>query len=282
MPDFAYEKPASPVPLDEPAHAPSQDSAVTRLYFRSYRALTAFSRILSAAYVGFWLGILTRAQVLAIGERYYSQERAYWTDEYNKDGLSVWEKRVLERDFSACRRVLVAAAGGGREVLALRKLGHEAHGFEAHPGLVRVANGVLEREGLVPDIQQAPWDHCPDIDETFDGIIVGWGAYMHIRQRDRRITFLRELRERVAPGAPILLSFYSIPKDSRYFRAVARIGNFLARVLRRDPVQVGDCLTPNYTHFFTRERLESELVAGGFEPVSFEHLEYGHAVGRAV
>jgi hypothetical protein len=260
----------------------SRGSGLSRLYFRSYRVLSAFSRVLSAAFVGFWLGVLTRRQLLAIGERHYGRERMYWTEEYNKQGLSVWEERVVERDFSACRTLLVAAAGGGREVLALRRLGYEVHGFEADPGLVRVANGLLEREGMVPDIQQAPWDHCPDIEGTYAGIIVGWGAYMLIRGRGRRIAFLRELRERVTPGAPILLSFYSIPKDTRYFRVIARIGNSLARVLRRDPVQVGDCLAPNYTHFFTKERAESELVAGGFEPVSFEHLEYGHAVGRAV
>jgi len=268
--------------LDDPVDASSQDSALVRIYFGGHRALTGFTNILSTGYTGFWLGVLTHSQLHSLSERRYSQEQQYRTDEWNKRGLFDWERRVVEDSFTGCKRVLVAAAGGGREVLALRLRGMQVEGFESHPELVRFANDLLEREGMVPDIKQAPWDHCPDIDGKYDGVIVGWGAYMHIRGRERRIMFLRELRERAIPGSPILLSFYTTTKDSRYFRAVAQIGNVLARVLRRDPVQVGDCLAPNYTHFFTRKRLESELLEGGFEPISFEHVEYGHSVGRAV
>lgn len=238
--------------------------------------------LLSAVFTGVWLGILSRKQLLSVGGVYYGSERGYWTEEYNNRGLFEWEKRVVDGHFTGCKRLLVMAAGGGREVLALRRLGFQVDGFESDPGLVRFANGLLERKGMIPDIRWAAWDHGPDVDAKYDGVIVGWGAYMLIRGRERRIAFLRELREKAVAGAPILLSFYSTAKDSRYFRGVAKIGDVLARVLRRDRVQVGDCLAPNYTHFFTRERLESELVEGGFEPVSFEHLEYGHSVGRAL
>jgi hypothetical protein len=65
------------------------------------------------------------------------------------------------------------------------------------------------------------------------------------------------------------------------FRRVARIGNLLARVLRRERVEVGDMLTPNFEHFFTREEVESEMIEAGFTPVSFEKVSFGHSVGRA-
>lgn len=163
---------------------------------------------------------------------------------------------MVDRDFKGCKKVLLAAAGGGREVIALRRCGIEIE-----------ANEFLEREGMVPDIKLAPWDGCPDYDLEFDGVIVGWGAYTLIRGRERRIKLLRELRKRVVAGSPILLSFCTRVEGSRYFRGIARIGNLLALMSRRDSVEVGDSLV---------------FKAAGFEVVSFDRMQYGHAVGRAV
>ena len=38
---------------------------------------------------------------------------------------------------------MVVGGGGGREVLALRRLGYEVDGFECDPGLVACANELL-------------------------------------------------------------------------------------------------------------------------------------------
>ena len=46
-------------------------------------------------------------------------------------------------DQVQCKRLLVAGAGGGREVLALYKSGYEVDGFECHPELVALANTML-------------------------------------------------------------------------------------------------------------------------------------------
>jgi hypothetical protein len=104
---------------------------------------------------------------------------------------------------------------------------------------------------------------------------------MHIRGRERRILFLRGLRTRLVTGSPILISFNTRRDDSPYFRGIAVIGNVVAFLLRRSRVEIGDSLVPNYAHYFTKAQLESEMAAAGFELISFESLEYGHAVGRA-
>jgi hypothetical protein len=232
-------------------------------------------------YIGFWLGLLTRGQLHSIGERRYSRDQRYRTDEYNKAGLWDWEQSAFDAHFVDCTRVLLAAAGGGREVIALRRRGIEVEAFESDPDLVRYANRLLEREGMAPDIQRVPWDDSPDGAEECDGAIVGWGAYMHIRGRERRILFLRGLRTRLVTGSPILISFNTRRDDSPYFRGIAVIGNVVAFLLRRSRVEIGDSLVPNYAHYFTKAQLESEMAAAGFELISFESLEYGHAVGRA-
>jgi hypothetical protein len=260
---------------------PKRGSPLIRLYFRSQRLMQHLTLLQSSIFTGFWLGFLTRKQLHDIGEGYFREERFYSTDEWNTRGLFDWEKTSVETHFGDCKKLLVAGAGGGREVIALRRLGFEVDGFDSHPDLIRAANELLAREGMAPDIRAAPWDRCLDTDREYDGVIIGWGAYMHIRGRERRVAFLRELRSKVAVGAPVLLSFYVTSPNSRYFRWVARVGAPLARVLGREPVAVGDCLLPFYAHFFTQERLEAELAAGGFGLVAFELVEYAHAIAHA-
>jgi hypothetical protein len=178
--------------------------------------------------------------------------------------------------------VLLGAAGGGRETLALRRLGIAVDAFESDARLIETANEFLKRQGMDPDVRRAPWDHCPEAIGEYDGAILGWAAYSHIRGRAARVAFLREFRERLSDGAPILLSFFTTAKDTRYFRVTARIGNALGRVLGRERVEIGDSLMPNYSHYFTEARVREEMLAGGFELTLFRHSPYGHSIGRAV
>jgi hypothetical protein len=263
----------------------NQRSAMPRLgklYFASHRALGRVIVGLSAAFSGVWLGLLPRRVLYLIDAAYYDRQRYYQTEDYNRSGLWPWERRAIETHFAGCRSLLVGAAGGGREVLALRRDGLDVHGFECHPALAQFANELLSKDGYAPDIRLALRDSCPDFGRTYDGLVVGWGAYMLIRGRQRRIDFLRQLRKHAKPGAPVLLSFFHMVGGPRRYRIAAAIGNVFALVLRGERVEVGDFLVPDFVHYFTREELESELRAGGFEPILFGTNEYGHAVGRAV
>jgi hypothetical protein len=70
--------------------------------------------------------------------------------------------------------------------------------------------------------------------------------------------------------------------DSRYFRSLSSVANTVRRLRGLECVDLGDALSPNYVHYFTRAELEAELEAGGFRLISFETKPYGHAVGQAV
>lgn len=258
----------------------SNRSTVARLYLAGYRGLEGMTRLVSGVYTGVWLGAFRSRDLHRVSELKYERAGFYRTEGYNRWGLWECERRVVERHFTACRRLIVLAAGGGREVLALRLLGLSVDGFEADARLVEFANGLLEKEGLVADIERVPWDECPPGDRRYDGGIVGWSGYMHIRGRARRVAFLRQLRSRLETGAPVLLSFHARMGRSRFFPVVARVGNLTARMLGRERVEVGDCLIPSFAHFFTRKELERELAEAGFELLEFETAEYGHAVAR--
>ena len=259
-----------------------REDAAVRVFFATRRVLFWFIAVLNTVFAGIWLGILNRKQVLAVGERHDGSVRMYRRDEYNLSGLMDWERWAVEKEFAGCRRVLLGAAGGGRETLALRRLGIGVDAFESDPRLVETANEFLKRQGLEPDVRPAPWDHCPEPIGEYDGAILGWGAYSHIRGRRARVALLREFRERVPDGAPLLLSFFTTAKDTRYFRVTTRIGNALGRLLGHERVEIGDSLMPNYCHYFTEARIREEMAASGFELSQFRHSPYGHGIGRAV
>ncbi len=255
---------------------------LARFYFGSVAWLDRALTLVHATFSGVWLGLLGRGTLHAADQLYYDQKRSMYCDEsYNKHGLRNWERQAIDAYFGGCRSILVAATGGGREVLALRNLEFDADGFECHPELCAAANRLLEREGLEPDVRLAERDRCVDGSRSYDGLVVGWGAYMLIQGRRRRIEFLAGMRERAAPGAPILLSFFSRSCDDRRLRIVAGVANALRRIARRERVEIGDDLRPNYVHVFTRDEIAAELREAGFDLAHFERSPYGHAVGIA-
>jgi hypothetical protein len=87
------------------------------------------------------------------------------------------------------------------------------------------------------------------------------------------------MRAQAREGAPILVSFYDRAGGERRFQLTAAIGNALRWALRRERLDVGDDLAPNYVHYFTREQIAGELHEAGFDPVFYGNREYGHAVG---
>jgi hypothetical protein len=112
-------------------------------------------------------------------------------------------------------------------------------------------------------------------------LIVGWSGYTHIPTRHRRIGFLRNLRNRALPGAPLLISFFPREGSSRYENLnywTARVCRFLLRG-RKEESELGDHLGWCFTHTFTREEIEGEMRAACFRLVYYSEVGEGHAVG---
>jgi hypothetical protein len=255
---------------------------VTRWYFRSDRLTNAALRGLRGCFEGIWLGVLSHERLARVDEVYYDRAGMYVTDSYNRSGLWAWEQAAVDTYFGGVRKIIVTSAGGGREVLALAKAGYEVVGFEPHEDLVRFGSRLLRADGLAAELRPSLRDHWPTGVDDAEGGIVGWGGYMLIAGRNRRVAFLREASEQLPEGAPLLLSFFTRESGNLRFRMAARVGNPLRRLFRRDPLTVGDALVPNLVHFFTRAEVASELAEAGFELVDFGTEDYGWAVGRCL
>ena len=257
-----------------------------RLFVRiTERLLRSLPRV-STFWCGFWLGVLPSSVIASIDEALYSLRSHYGTAEHNRKGLAPWERRAIETYFPDGARTMVLAVGGGREVVALRRLGFDARGWESHPELAASAQVLLSDEGHPGVIHFARRDEVPHGDEIFDAVILGWSMYTLVHGRGKRVDLLRAIRRRVAEGGPVLLSFFDRAGDDARSISVSRFANLFRRALRRNPIEIGDDMLPNVVHRFTREEIETELRSAGFELLHFEPagpgpLDSAWAVGRA-
>jgi SAM-dependent methyltransferase len=255
-----------PQPASPTARRPERTPALVRLYFAGSFVWTRMAAVLQAAFDGVWLGVLGRASLYRIDERFYDGNAPYHGDDHNLRGLMPWEADALDDAFGGCRRLLVLGAGGGREVLALARRGFDVEGYECNQALAEYAAGFLARHQCAATVRHLPRDAVPAAGEPFDGIILGWGAYMLIPGRAARIDLLRRLRPLVRPGGPILLSFWTRGADKVRFRISAAVANLFRVPFGRERVEMGDALQPNYVHFFIAPEVAGELREAGWEP----------------
>ncbi len=246
--------------------------------------------LLTGLFDGIWLGSLDERHFRELDDAFYGkraredvrgEQRGYLDPEYTRSGLHDWELAAIRAGFPAAGRVVVTSAGGGREVLALLEAGYDAVGYEPNAALVEAGCALLESLGHPARLHASPRDAFPPEVERCDAIVIGWGSYMHVIGRDRRVALLRRARRSLDLGGPVLLSFLMRPPERRYFRVSAAVANGVRSVRRAAPIEVGDCLRTTWFHLFTREEIASELAAAGFRLERLRSKPYGHALAVA-
>lgn len=271
----------SAVPSTPESKSLTKDKRRVRWFKKSDQWFTRLASVAGAIHEGFWLGYLSADDLDAITRDHYHNSQEYASPEHNQRGLFDWERVVVEQYFQPGSRILVAAAGGGREVLALRRAGFQAEGFDCSATLVQASEAIFDRLGEPRGVALCPPGEVPSGPPLYRGLVVGWSGYTHIPARRRRIAFLQQLRSRALPGAPVLVSFFPREDSSRSEILIYRIAR-ISRVIfrkRKEQSELGDHLGWCFSHTFTREDIEAELQAAGFRPVFYSEVGEGHAVG---
>jgi hypothetical protein len=267
------------------------DAQLLRLYRRSLDRRAQFLRAFGATFQGVWLGVFDRELLARIDEGYFKRAResvdgrpfTYFDEDYNLGGLFEWEQQAVREHFPPPpARVVVTGAGAGREVLALLRLGYDAVGYEPSPVLRDAGDAFLERQGHPGRLHLSERDVFPPDAGKCDAVMVGWGAYLLIPGRERRVRFLGATRDALPAGGSVLCSFFVQTSQRRYYATIARVANTIRRMRRAELAEVGDALIPHFVHYFTQSDVESELLDGGFRMVAFEEHPYGWAVGTAL
>lgn len=253
-----------------------------RLLSRSRGVVARVHRIIEALHTGLWLGFLDRDQLNAIVFQHYETAKLYQTAEHNLYGLFPSESNLIRDYFKECRSVVVAAAGGGREMIALAQAGLQVDGFECNPVLVESCKEFLAEAGLPGRILNAEPDQVPPGLHHYDGAIVGYGAIAHIVGRTNRINFLKALKNHLHAGAPLMLSVGRRPEGARYYNWIYQIARPI-RFLRgsADKIELGDDLLDCYTHRFVQSEARLELEEAGFTVLTSLETPEIYAVGQA-
>jgi 2-polyprenyl-3-methyl-5-hydroxy-6-metoxy-1,4-benzoquinol methylase len=209
---------------------------------------------------------------------YYSRESPFDQAEYLAQGLQGWEVEAILNHFPPAGRILVAAAGGGRETLALAAMGYEATAFDPSDHLLDKFRALGAAEGRI--VRAAP-SEVPAFRERFDGVVIGWGGYTHVPESARRAAFLRALARQMKPGAPLLMSFYLRRADGWRSRTATLAANAMRRALRLPAsVEAGDSMTDKFEHRFTEQEVAGELTAAALRLLDFKPRPFPHAVAR--
>ena len=253
-----------------------------RAYHATRRGLLHSSQLGGVINQGLWLGLIDGENLDKSTALFYRGQEKYCADSYNLQGLLGWEADAFDRYFCGCESVLVAAAGGGREALALAKKGWDVLGFDCDETMVARAVALASSQSLEARFVHAPPSAVPEVGRTFDAVLVGWGGYMHIAGSNARIAFLHDLRQCVRLGAPLLLSFFTRAESARRFSYIQRLASGIRRMRgSHEAVEIGDTLDGSFDHYFTRAEVFAELDAADFRAVAFEEDRYGHAVATA-
>ena len=173
----------------------------------------------------------------------------------------------------------MAAAGAGREMIALAGCGFRVDGFDCCASLVESGRNALRKHRIDAKLVYVQPSIVPKCGGNYDAVLVGFSGYMYIPGRTRRIRFLRDLRDFLNPGAPIMVSFTEgFPGRRRVWSA--RIGGVIRRLRRAEPVEEGDWLKAGFQHHFVRQQILSEMSEAGLELIYYSGGTcYGHAVG---
>lgn len=223
--------------------------------------------------------------------RSYSSLRAYLPGGATfEGGLFDWELALLEHPVvPRSGKVLLAGAGGGRELRALIERGYSVFGFEPAEALLKGARAVAEEgrratcvQGRFADLHlavrgQGPLAGAP---APFDLIYFGWGSFTHVTRAQEQLEVLQAALA-LGPRAPLILSFWvrQQPLDSKRDRFRRGVRRLLARLGGAEPdpglVVHDEC---GFAYLFERSQLETLAARAGYRVALFAEEDFAHAV----
>ena len=195
--------------------------------------------------------------------------------------VSLTGRSHILRNTFVMQNVLLIAAGGGREVIALSKMGIKVDGYECNPRLVEFGNSLLKKHDINSSIKYLERNSVPDDIKQYDGIIIGWGAYSLIRGHETRIGFLNSLKPFFKPETLLMASFVYSTRRRRKDKIIKQVADFLSFFHKKDRTEIGDRLvTLILLHYFSEDEIKSEFAQAGLDVIDYSGTGYGCLIAR--
>jgi hypothetical protein len=210
-----------------------------------------------------------------------------------EDGLFDWERAAITSSFFLpAGRILLGAAGGGRELAGLGKMEYEVVAFEPAPALAEAARAVASAYpqcqvvaasygDVVRAVEKGSGPLAPHVcGREFHAVILGWTSFSYV-WREEREALLKALRA-LAPRAPVLLSY--LLADDRAEGRLGAIRRGYRRLLRLTGApalaQPGDGFQP-WSGFFqtlTAEEVQALAERTGYKVAYVQGPPAPHAL----
>jgi hypothetical protein len=229
--------------------------------------------------------LLSRYNDLAYGrsKSYHPQSTEY------REGLHPWEDAAVAAHFPRPpARVLIGAAGGGREAFALAGRGYAVVAFEPSPLATLMADA--RQPGASVDVYRARYDDLPlvraldggevDLSDAgrFDAGILGWASFSHLASDRDRIDALRAFAALV--DGPILVSYFGWIRPDMVPAPTGLRRILLDRFGERRPGSLFSIDVGLYRQL-TEDDLRSMAAAAGVDVVAIDmRAEWPNAVLR--
>lgn len=256
----------------------SYSKFIARFFHLSLELHKKAYNFMDAVLSGFWLGIMSEKSLDLYDELHYNNSEKYADDNYNLSGLFEWEKERIEKYFSNAKDILLLAAGGGRETVALIRMGYNVDSYECNKVLIEYGNVFLQKYNKDYKIKYLQKDSVPDVIMKYDGIIIGWGAYSHIRGCRNRIAFLEKLQPLLNKEAPLMISFLINEKKGRQEKITKKVSDFFRFLRNKDKIEPGDRLLASFVHYFTKQEISKELTQSNYKVLDYYDIDYGCAI----
>jgi hypothetical protein len=258
----------------------------TALYARTDQALARLLKALRLGAEGVLTSALTTAEKTDLTIALYSAQSKGFASQ-----LAPWEKRWYEQELPAApSRLLLAAAGFGRELLPLCAAGYTVDAFEpaeSHATILRTRAGDAAEtvcgsfSDLVAAVCDGELNPLSELSQRrYDAVILGWGSFTHVLEDADRRALLRTC-DRLAGHGPILASFWVGRQAAIRSRALT-LGSALGRRLASlrgisATVPRGQVFRTHagFAHEFTAEEIEA-LAADCGRRVRWGHEGYPH------
>lgn len=172
-------------------------------------------------------------------------------------------------------RILLGAAGTGRELVTLVERGFDVTAFDPCAPFAAAARSVAPEADVIDaayaDIVAAAENKSGPLaflheQPPIDGIMFGWGSLSHVLPHVERVRLFRALRK-IAPNAPIYASFLFRPETTDFTRGRAR--NALKRIFTTlgapSTSEKGDHFSPYIGFFSALGRAEIDELAADSE-----------------
>ena len=251
-----------------------------RLSHSCFTFLKKLTSFLDAFHSGFWLGALGKKGIAYSDELHYRTNTIYVEDEYNEKGLYDWEEYIVKNHFAEVKTIMLIAAGGGREVIGLSRMGFRVDAFECNPALVEYGNKLLNKNKIESSISHLPRNTVPSQTKTYDAVIIGWGAYSHIKGRPSRIKFLKDLQAFMHPGSRLMISFIWVKGRNCRDKMIQRVSGFVGFFTRNERSELGDKLVPNFIHYFCEDEIKAELIQTGYRVIEYDEIKHGFIIAE--